>query len=270
MDGRNGGLESAARALDRVGVHIAILQEIKFADAKYAGRNWAGYKIRTAAATSAHCGGVALLYKEGPRVQDLYRMENDRVVGKNVVSCEVVTGLRKKQRGWDETRYFIVGCYIPPSEKDGTTRRLVEKALDSRPKGSIPIVLGDLNADLEFPRNRQEVILAAGIEKHGLGCLTRDFRVRRKGRRRRRHERTRGRWTFRKRMTNAAGEQYWARSKPDYFLTREKDRRRFTRCRWVRPTGHNSDHRALITRMEAGRPEDMRRYRKKMETCPMT
>ena len=55
-DGCNGGLQSAARALDRAMVNIAVLQEVKITDAKFAARKWAGYKILTAAAGTANCG----------------------------------------------------------------------------------------------------------------------------------------------------------------------------------------------------------------------
>ena len=66
LDGRNGGLESAARALDRGGVHIAVLQECKFEDAKYATKAASGYKILTDAAGSRNCGGVALMPRPDP------------------------------------------------------------------------------------------------------------------------------------------------------------------------------------------------------------
>ena len=44
-------------------VDIAVLQEVKITDPKFAARKWAGYKILTAAAGTANCGGVALLMK---------------------------------------------------------------------------------------------------------------------------------------------------------------------------------------------------------------
>ena len=54
----------AAQALGRLIVDIAVLQEVKITDSKYATKKWAGYKIRTAAAGTSNCGGVALLVRE--------------------------------------------------------------------------------------------------------------------------------------------------------------------------------------------------------------
>ena len=104
----------------------------------------------------------------------------------NVISCELITGSGEGEG--DETRWFLVGFYSPPSDKEGTTRRLVETALENRSKGTHSLSIGDWKANLDFPRDRQEEILSAGMRKHGLSCVTRDFVPHR-----RRH--VRGRWT---------------------------------------------------------------------------
>ena len=59
------------------------------------------------------------------------------------------------------------------------------------------------------------------------------------------------------------------RSKPDFFLCRETERRQFTRLRWSLPPTHNSDHRALIAKLKPGSKEGMKRYRKGIESCPL-
>ena len=105
---------------------------------------------------------------------------------------------------------------------------MVEKALETRPKGTRPLSIGDWNANLDFPRDRQEEILSAGMQKHGLSCATRHFVTRRK-------RYVRGRWTWRAKRDNGRGEKRWIYSKPDYFLTREEDRKKIPRCRWVIP-----------------------------------
>ena len=53
----------------------------------------------------------------------------------------------------------VVGCYLFPSDKEGAARRLTMKALDPAPEGSNPFLIGDLNANLDFPRGRREDIL---------------------------------------------------------------------------------------------------------------
>ena len=48
-----------------------------------------------------------------------FSVENAKMVGPNVISCELITGSGDGQG--DETRWFITGFYSPPSEKDGAT-----------------------------------------------------------------------------------------------------------------------------------------------------
>ena len=75
-----------------------------------------------------------------------------------------------------------------------------------------------------------------------------------------RTRRTRVRWTWRQRRgIPGSGQKQWPRSKPDYFLFREKDRRRIKYCRWIQPRHHDSDHRALVADIRA-RPGETTRY----------
>ena len=69
---------------------------------------------------------------------------------------------------------------------------MVLAAIERRPRGTCPIVIGDMNADLDFPRNRQEEVLSAEMSAHGLACVTKHYRPRQ------RRRRTKGRWTFRR------------------------------------------------------------------------
>ena len=161
---------------------------------------------------------MALLARESEWV----RVENARVVGTNAISFELV--LNKKER------FFAVGCYFPPSDKEGKAQRLVEQALQDKPAGAMPLVIGDLNANLEAPRSQKEEVLAQDMEGHGLGCASRHFRVRR-----RRH--LRGRWTWRRVTKDATllGDRRWVRSRPDHILIPEAERKRVKSCRWVFP-----------------------------------
>ena len=126
-------------------------------------------------------------------------------------------------------------------------------ALEGAPAGSLPLVIGDLNSDLDFPRDRQEEILSATMRERGMRCASRCYRPKRT-------RRTRGRWTWRQRRgVPGSGQRQWLRSRPDYFLFREKDRRRIKCCRWIQPRHHNSDHRALVVDIKA-RPGEIARY----------
>ena len=128
-DGRNTGLYAAARALKMMDVDVAVLQETKFTNTDFATRRWAGYDVLTAVTGSNNCGGIALLVKADERK---FSVKNAGVVGPNAISCELITGSGKGEG--NETRWFLVGFYSPPSDKEGTMRRLVEKALETRPK----------------------------------------------------------------------------------------------------------------------------------------
>jgi hypothetical protein len=195
-------------------------------------------------------GGVALLARESEFVQ----VENAKVVGTNVLSCELVLN--------DDKRFFVVGCYLAPSDSLGRAQELVEQALWDKPEGTMPLVIGDLNANLDAPRSRREEVLSQLMAGEGLGCATRHFQVRR-----RRH--LRGRWTWRREtaMATRMGERRWIRSRPDYILIGEEERKRVKRCRWVYPPHHTSDHRALITKIRSR--GGLKRYRRKRETLPV-
>ena len=53
LDGRQEGLYSAARALEKANVDVAVVQETKILDSNFATKQWVGYEIKTAAAGSA-------------------------------------------------------------------------------------------------------------------------------------------------------------------------------------------------------------------------
>ena len=116
-----GGLHSAVRALRKSRVDVAVLQETKIAQARFAPRRYKGFTIRVAPSSGENCGGVALVTREN----SLFRTENERVIGPNVILFEMVIA--------KDERWFVVGCYLPPSDKGGGGTA----AVDSRP-GWIP------------------------------------------------------------------------------------------------------------------------------------
>ena len=206
------------------------MQETKIAQAKFAPRAYRGYTIRVSPSSGKNCGGVGLVYRKSKR----FSVENAKVVGPNVISFEMV--LHKLEQ------WFVVGCYFPPSDKGGEAQRLALSALKNAPSGTHLLLIGDLNADLEYPRDIQEEVLSSELEERGMRCATWNFLSRRT-------RRNRGRWTWRQRRTNKEGERYWLRSKPDYFMMQERDRARVRRCRWILPRHHDSDHRALVAKI---------------------
>ena len=54
--------------------------------------------------------------------------------------------------------YYVVGCYIPPHDL-GTLEK-VKAAWAECPKGFIPMLIGDMNIDLDSPRDDREETIA--------------------------------------------------------------------------------------------------------------
>ena len=52
------------------------------------------------------------------------------------------------------------------------------QALREKPASTMPLVLGDLNANLNAPRSRGGEVLLQDMAEHGLECASRHFRVR--------------------------------------------------------------------------------------------
>ena len=128
------------------------------------------------------------------------------------------------------------------------------------------MVLGDLNSNLDVPRNEQEAEIAATMDSIGLACATKHFRVRAHRRRI-----LRGRWSWRRRRAEGRGERGrgWYKTKPDYFLLPSRERRKVTRCRFVMLPGHSTDHRALVALLHTGEKGNITAYRKKLQQCPL-
>ena len=76
-------------------------------------------------------------------------------------------------------------------------------ALESLPKGTCPIVIGDLNSKLDFPRDRREEILSAAMTEQALTCASKGYRIRKKRRR------THGTWTFQRHEDRGRGGRTW-------------------------------------------------------------
>ena len=174
--------------------------------------------------------------------------------GENVLSFKMQVGEGEKEQ------CHCMGAYSPPSDKEGKAQRLMTAAIWAQPEGARLIVLGDLNTNLDSPRGRQEDVLAAEATEQGLVCASRHFLSRRM-----RHVRRRG--TFRRPNYTPEGERRWIRGKPDYALVTARDRRRVRSCRWLLVRHHDSDHRALVLRVETDE-KGVQRYDKARRTLP--
>ena len=100
--GRNGGLESALRALEQANVDLAFLTEAKLTGGIHT-RRGNGYDVIATNAMSKQRGGVALCYRKS----DHFEVEETVKHGPNVMAFQLETGRR---------RYYVVGAYLPPSD----------------------------------------------------------------------------------------------------------------------------------------------------------
>ena len=90
------------------------------------------------------------------RESDAFTIENERARGPNIILFELITG--------PEEQWFVVGCYLPLSDKRAEPRQHLEITLGLQPEGTRLLLLGNLNADLDFLQDRQEDVLAADLE----------------------------------------------------------------------------------------------------------
>jgi hypothetical protein len=155
--GRQGNLESALRALDKMNIDIGILQETKITDDKYKKKS---FGIIATKAISAFQGGIAIAY----RTSAWWSIESIRLYHPNVISFTLVTGKR---------RYSCLEAYIPPGDTIDTVYEAIERSARNT-----PILLGDLNADSMRPRDDRAIEVAAMTATFGLEDLVRSFRQR--------------------------------------------------------------------------------------------
>ena len=64
---------------------------------------------------------------------------------------------------------------------------MVIDTLENRPVGTCPVIIGDLNTNLVFPRDRQEEILPLAMTGMDLTCASNGYRVRKKRKKTRRN-----------------------------------------------------------------------------------
>jgi hypothetical protein len=155
----------------------------------------------------------------------------------------------------DNIRFFVVGCYIPPSYLETLTD--VEWAWQACPTGAHPLLVGDMNFNFCAPRTDREEAIAEQVEAMGLVDMSRHF-YQRSG------KRLPGTWTWRMRR-----EGRWISSQCDYFFGRETDCRRFRRVS-VRMPCYYSNHRALVAVIHAGGGEELKQYRRRMQRFPIS
>ena len=93
--------------MDQMGVDIGFLLETKLTGGIYT-RYSTEYSVLASSATSVRQGGIALFW----RGNNSYKVEETQIWGANVISLQL---------RMDNTQFFVVGCYIPPSDLETLT-----------------------------------------------------------------------------------------------------------------------------------------------------
>ncbi len=141
------------------GVNFGVLLETKLTRGVYT--RWSsGYHVQATHAPSAWQGGISFFW----RASDLYEVKEVEMRGPNVLSFLLVSGA---------TRYYIVGCYIPPN--DLTTLTHIEQACMACPKDCLPIMLGDLNVNLAAPCHERDEMIAKQVDTMNLVNMSSRF-----------------------------------------------------------------------------------------------
>jgi hypothetical protein len=243
LSGRNGGLESALRAMAAAGVDCGVFMKTKITDDIYTQFS-SGYNVFASNSLSVRQGGIALFWRDN----DLYEIEESKIHGPNVLSFKLVTG---------KTRFYIVGAYLPPSDP-GTTLMHVKQAWKECPNGCKPILLGDPNANILFPCDKRQDAITEMCDSMALSSMSDQFRQRHW------HGSRGARWTWHMRRGGR-----FVSSTCDYLLARGPCRKRFQRVRLVNPRHHYSDHCAIVARLYSGLAGEMKTYRKARQRCPL-
>ncbi len=165
-------MESELRAMKQMGVNCGILLETKLTEGVYT--HWSsGYNVQSTHTPSKWQGGISLFW----RTSRTYEIKEVEMRGLNVLSFQLILGA---------TRWYIVGCYIPPTNL--TTLTHVNEAWRACPKGCHPILLGDLNVNLAALRNERDDTIPNQVDAMALTDMSNHF-CQRHGRR------SWGRWT---------------------------------------------------------------------------
>ena len=94
-DARDGRLLLTTQALDHVTVTVAVVQEVKLKDPKFAPQTGFRYQIHATAAGIGGCGGVSLLARE----DGSFGVMEVKVWGPNILSFQLQAG-QKKEDCW--------------------------------------------------------------------------------------------------------------------------------------------------------------------------
>ncbi len=132
----------------------------------------------------------------------MYEVKEMEIWGANVLTLQLRMG---------NVRFFIMGCYIPPSNLKTLTD--IDRAWQACPSGVHPLLVGDLNFNFHALCTECKEMIAKQADARDLVDMFRIFCQCLENQ-------LRGRWTWRIRR-----EGRWISSQCDYFFGRDTDHR---------------------------------------------
>ena len=162
--GLSEALHSTGRALESLNVDFAFIQETKITDGIYPSRTEGGYNVISTNGFSSSKGGVALMWRR----REYFEVKNQKEWNNNVMTAQIRAG---------QFKYYIVGCYLPPDDSALDIFEHVKKAWAACPKGFSPLLLCDLNIDVDNPKDngRDNQIIKEVDNKWGLDATYEHF-----------------------------------------------------------------------------------------------
>jgi hypothetical protein len=160
---QNTGLTSVAKGLVQMRVNCAVLTKVKITNNKYP-RCVLGFKVTLPKATIHSQGGIALLWNKG---HAFFKVEVYNIVTLNLLTFQLVTGYEQ---------FYVMGIYIPLNNTMGVDALCT--ALVSFPANCIPLVLGNLNINFEYPQDAREEQITNLLDEINLVDASQKFALR--------------------------------------------------------------------------------------------
>ncbi len=156
-----------------------------------------------------------------------------------------------------DEQFYVIGIYFPPNCSKGVDD--LRSAWDACRLGCKSIVLGDLNINFGFPRDKREEVIVDLLDEINLIDTSRRFPLRTPLR-----ATTRARWTW---SQNHRGTRYY--TQPDYFMACAGDIAQFKGVGFRSLRYLHSDHRAVVVNIRVGRTGWLKKYRRARQKLPL-
>ena len=238
IDGRANRIEMACWHLDRHNVDICFLTETKL-NGHHTTSTY-GYDVVATKCKNPHQGGVALVHRKDRE----WHLEDTRTLGDNIIKTTLVNS---------EGRTTLVGIYIPPSEEDLKTIKLLDEILDGIDNNRL-VIMGDLNIKLDDPRDHRQDEIVNALSTYNLIDLAKHYKSREK-----KNKYFSWTWRIKRNEKNI-------QSTVDYILSGHD-------VKWKRfgtiDTEFDSDHRLIVGKILSRKLSNYKEYHKKRTTPPI-